>query len=131
MRAMDIATAIKSASFDVRPCRCVQCKGYDHVNLVSKTPLLLDVRDQDVRTFCSMSATYVKVVITFHCNLVTRTVAASGEVRTPSGDLVLRSEERPLSHVFVPTTEHGEEKLLALLRVKGALFEAATRRKAA
>lgn len=131
MRAMDIGTAIKSGDFNICPCTCGKCKGYDHVTLVSKTPLLLDVRERDVQSFCAMSACYVKVVVTFHCNLVTRTISASGEVRIPSGDLVLRSEARPLSHVFVPTTENGEEKLLALLRVKGVLFEAARHRRAA
>lgn len=77
MRAMDIGTAIKSGAFNICPCACGKCKGYDHVILVSKTPLLLDVRDQEVRTFFSMTATYVKVVITFHCNLPTRTISAS------------------------------------------------------
>lgn len=131
MQAMDIGTAIKSGSFDVRPCNCGKCKGYDHLNLVSKTPLLLDVRDKEVRSFFSMTARYVKVLVTYHCNLVTRTVSASGEVRDPSGELVLRSEARPFSRVFVPTTEHGEEKLFGLLRIRGALFQAATCRRAA
>lgn len=131
MKAMDISTAIKSGFFSVCKCSCGKCKGYDHVKLVSKTPLLLDVRDAEVQNFCSMTASYVKVIVTYHCNLVSRTVMASCEVRNPSGDLVLVSEPKPLPNVLVPTTEAGEEKLFALLRIRGALFQAATRKRAA
>lgn len=131
MKAMNITAAIKSGDFIVAPCNCGRCRGCEHANLISKSTLLLDVRDREVQSFCSMTASYVKVVIAYHCDLRTRNVSASWEVRNPSGDLVLRSEAKPVPNVLVPTSEAGEEKLFALLRIKSALFQAATRKRAA
>lgn len=131
MRAMDIFTAIKSGSFNVRPCGCGKQAGCEHVDLVAKSAVLMDVRDQEVRSFFSMTASYVKVIVTYHGSLRSRAVSASWEVRNPAGDLVLRSDAKPVPHVLVPTSEAGEEKLFALLRIRSALFEAATRKRAA
>lgn len=131
MRAMDIVTAIKSGSFNVRPCGCGKQAGCEHVDLIAKSPLLMDVRDQEVRSFFSMTANYVKVIVTFHGSLRSRAVSASWEVRNPSGDLVLRSEARPVPQVLVPTTEAGEQKLFTLLGIRAALFQAASRKRAA
>lgn len=131
MRAMDIVTAIKSGYFNVRPCGCGKQAGCEHVDLIAKSPLLMDVRDQEVRSFFSLTASYVKVIVTFHGSLRSRTVSASWEVRNPAGDVVLRSEPKPVPQVLVPTTEAGEEKLFALLGVRGALFQAARCKRAA
>ena len=129
MQAMDIVTAAKSGVFDLISCNCGKCTGE---YLASKTALLVDVRDKAVHAFCSTAATYVKVFITYHRNVGSRTVLASWEIRNPEGDLVLRSgETTPVPHVLVPSTEAGEEKLLGLLRVKSRLFEAARQRRAA
>ena len=57
MRTMNVAEAIKSGAFDVCPCSCGKCTGQEHMKLVSKNPLLLDVRDHDLQSFCAMTAT--------------------------------------------------------------------------
>lgn len=134
MRAMEVASAMKSGCFDIAACDCGKCVGDEHLNLVFKTALLMDIAHQELRSFCSTTAGYVKVVITYHCSARSRRVAASWEVRNPANELVLRSEPQQLSYVLAPDSQSGEAKLLGLLRVKGALFEAATaanRRRAA
>jgi len=128
---MDIITAIKSGSFNVRPCSCGKQAGCEHVDLIAKSPILMDVRDQEVRSFFSMTASYIKVIVTFHGNLRSRSVSASWEVRNPAGDVLLRSQPKPVPQVLVPTSEAGEEKLFALLRIRSDLFQAAMRKRAA
>jgi hypothetical protein len=126
---MDIATATRSGAFDLVSCNCGKCTG---TYLASKNALLVDVRDQAVQAFCFTTASYVKVFITYHRNVGSRTILASWEVRNPASDVVLRSEEaKPVPHVLVPSTEAGEERLLGLLRVRATLSDAARRRRAA
>lgn len=126
MRAMDISTARQSGLFDVS-----ECSGGGQLNLVWRMALLVDVSDPHLRSFCVAPAGYVRVFITYHCDLHSRRVSVSWEARNPLGDIVFRSGPQPFSYVLVPHSSAGEQRLINLLHVKRALCAAASRNQAA
>jgi hypothetical protein len=128
---MDVAAAMKSGMFEIVKCECGKCKGDEHVVLVFKTTILMNIQGKDVQSFCSTTAAYVKVALAYRCNMKTRSVLAWCEVRNPANELVLRSEPHSLPQILAPATEAGEGKLLLLLGVRRALLGAAMRKRAA